>query len=78
MKHMDKSETRYVIDTENQGHELSLTPRQVYEVLPDPAEVNGMIRIIDDWGEDYLFEAELFEPVQNLTELTTEITIGLT
>ena len=69
---------RYVICKENNGYEVSLTPGQVYEVLPDPAESNGMIRVVDDSGEDYLFEAELFEPVQNLTDLTTDITVGLT
>lgn len=71
-------ETRYVLCKENRGYELSLTPRQVYQVISDPAEANGMIRIIDDSGEDYLFEVDLFEPVENLTGLTTDITVGLT
>ena len=75
---MNTMETRYVMCKENSGYELSLTPRQIYEVLPDPAEINGMIRVIDDSGEDYLFEANLFEPVKNLTDLTTDITVGLT
>ncbi len=75
---MNTTETRYVQCKKNSGYELSLTPRQIYEVLPDPAEVNGMIRVIDDSGEDYLFEIELFEPVKNLTDLTTDITVGLT
>jgi hypothetical protein len=70
MDKMNKMQPRYVICKENHGYELSLSPRQIYEVLPDPAEVNGMIRVIDDSGEDYLFEADLFEPVQNLTDLT--------
>ena len=70
--------TRYVICTENTGYEVSLTPRQVYEVIPDPAEVNGMIRVIDNSGEDYLFETDLFEPLDNLTALTTDVTVGLT
>ena len=71
-------ETRYVMCKENTGYELSLTPRQVYVVLPDPAEVNGMLRVIDDSGEDYLFEADLFEPVKNLSELAANVTVNLT
>lgn len=69
---MNTTETRYVLCKENSGYELSLTPRQIYEVLPDPAEANGMIRVIDDSGEDYLFEIELFEPVKNRLTLSGE------
>lgn len=71
-------ETRYVMCIDNTGYELSLTPHQVYAVIPDPAEANGMIRIVDDTGEDYLFEANLFETVDNLVGLTTDVTVGLT
>lgn len=69
---------RYVICKDNSGYELSLTPRQVYEVIPDPAEANDMIRLVDDSGEDYLFETDLFEPVEDLTNLTTDIAVNLT
>jgi len=61
-------EAGYMMCKENTRYELSLTPRQVYVVIPDPAEVNGMLRVIDDTGEDYLFEADLFEPVKHLNE----------
>jgi hypothetical protein len=71
-------EIRYVRCMENVGYELSLTPRQVYDVIPDPTEADGMVRIVDDTGEDYLFEADLFEPVDNLTELAADVTISLT
>ncbi len=38
-----------------------ITPRKVYEVLPDQdAESVGMMRIIDDSGEDYLYPASFF------------------
>jgi hypothetical protein len=75
---MNTMTTRYVLCKDNRDYELSLTPRQVYEVLPDAAEVNGMIRLIDDTGEDYLFEADLFEPVDDLTGLATEVAVSLT
>lgn len=45
-------ETCYVRCKENTGYELSLTLRQVYVVIPNPVEINGMLRVIDDTGED--------------------------
>lgn len=39
-----------------------LTIGRVYEVLEE-ADAHGMLRIIDDSGEDYLYPSALFEPV---------------
>jgi len=39
-----------------------LTIGRVYEVLEE-ADAHGMLRIIDDSGEDYLYPNALFEPV---------------
>ncbi len=47
------------------GDDLSLTTGQYYQVLPDPAEEHGMLRVIDNTGEDYLFDGVLFEPVSD-------------
>ena len=69
---------RYVVCENQAGYAASLTPQRVYEVIPDPAEANGMLRVIDDTGEDYLFEAELFREIDNLTGVATEVTVGLT
>lgn len=42
--------------------ELDVRPGHVYEVLPDTkAEALGMIRVIDDSGEDYLYPDEYFK-----------------
>lgn len=41
-----------------------ITPRRVYEVLPDQdAESAEMMRVIDDSGEDYLYPALFFIPI---------------
>lgn len=40
-----------------------LTLGRLYEVL-EPADSHGMIRIIDDSGEDYLYPVSLFEAVE--------------
>ena len=38
-----------------------LTPRRIYEVLPDPsAEKSHYLRIIDNEGEDYLYPVSYF------------------
>jgi hypothetical protein len=40
-----------------------LTIGRLYEVIDD-VDVHGMLRIIDDSGEDYLYPAVLFESVE--------------
>ncbi len=40
-----------------------LTLGRLYEVLA-PADSHGMLRVIDDSGEDYLYPAALFESVE--------------
>jgi len=38
-----------------------LTPRTVYEILPDEnAEKSHFVRVIDNEGEDYLYPADYF------------------
>ena len=57
--------TRYVIGLDNENHLVSLEIRKVYQVVDDPvAEAAGAIRIIDETGEDYLYEAARFAPVE--------------
>ena len=47
------------------GYPLDLTVHKVYKVIPDPdGEEVGMIRIVDDSGEDYLHPASRFLPIQ--------------
>jgi hypothetical protein len=40
-----------------------LTLGRLYEVLA-PADKQGMVRVIDDSGEDYLYPASLFDTVE--------------
>ena len=56
--------TRFAVCTNNKGFEASLNVGKLYEVVPDEeAEDDGMIRVIDEDGEDYLFEATNFYPL---------------
>jgi len=47
------------------GTLADLTPGAVYKVLPIPQHERdaGMIRIIDNSGEDYLYPASYFQPL---------------
>lgn len=45
----------------NRGFVASLDERKIYRVLPDvQAQRLGMLRIVDESGEDYLYPAEHF------------------
>ena len=57
--HLVNSKNGICID--NKGYAFSLTLHKVYQVLPDAeASEDGMMRIIDDTGEDYLFGEQRF------------------
>ena len=69
---------RFVRCTAETGDPLSITPGQYYQVIPDLAEVDGRIRIVDNTGEDYLYDADLFEEFTDLGSLHAELSIALT
>ena len=53
--------THFAVCVRNTGNEISLELRKLYQVIPDPdAEMTGMIRVIDESGEDYMFPADFF------------------
>ena len=54
-----------VVCISNIGYEVSLEPRKLYEVLPDPdAAKHGQLRVVDESGEDYLYPASRFVTVE--------------
>jgi hypothetical protein len=77
-KNFDIPQWRFAKCVANDGDGLSLTPGQYYRILPDKAEEHGLLRVVDNTGEDYLFDADLFEPVSDLSALLTDVTISLT
>ena len=65
--------SRYVMCLDNKNHTVTLEVRKVYKVIDDPAiEARGAIRIIDESGEDYMYEAGRFVPVE-LPDTASEI-----
>jgi hypothetical protein len=46
---------------DNSGYEVSLERRKIYLSVPDAAaQKRGLIRVIDESGEDYLYAEEMF------------------
>ncbi len=61
----EKNGSHYVLCLSNKGYEFSLEVRKLYPLLPDPdAESHGMLRVIDETDEDYLFPASLFAEIE--------------
>ena len=62
---MKRSATRFALCLKNGGNEASLILGKVYRALPDPqAAKDGLIRVIDESGEDYLFSKSQLEMVE--------------
>ena len=54
-------DTKKVICINSEGYEISLRAQKTYRTIPDQdAEQHGLIRIIDETGEDYLYPASCF------------------
>lgn len=65
MRKSKRSARRFVVCVKNRGYPASLEPRKIYIALPDPnAAKQGLLRVIDESGEDYLFPATYFVPVR--------------
>jgi hypothetical protein len=62
---MGKRKGRFVLCVQSGTDKASLEPRKVYRVLEDPtAEAKSLLRVVDESGEDYLFPAVLFVPIE--------------
>lgn len=58
------SKVTFVLCIDNRGYAASLGPRKVYRALRDPgAEQHGLLRVVDESCEDYLYPAWLFVPL---------------
>ena len=53
-----------VVCVKNDGYRTSLERRKLYVALPDAAaEKEGMLRVVDESGDDYLYPKPLFRSV---------------
>ncbi len=52
---------RFAVCIDNTDYAASLALHKIYRVLADrQAEVDGDLRVVDESGEDYLYEADRF------------------
>jgi hypothetical protein len=55
---------RFVVCIQNEGYPVSLERSKIYVALADhTAEKDGMLRVIDESGEDYLYPKDLFRAI---------------
>jgi len=60
-----KSKKQFVVCLKNKGYKVSLETRKIYQVLPAPnAAKHRQLRVIDESGDDYLYPASYFTPIE--------------
>ena len=62
---MAKARTQQlVVCVDNEGYRASLEKRKLYLALSDAAaEKHGLLRVVDESGEDYLYPKAFFRPI---------------
>jgi hypothetical protein len=64
-KHAKPRAKRLVVCIDNDGYRASLEMRKIYVALRDAgAEKHGLVRIIDESGDDYLYPGTLFRSIE--------------
>jgi len=60
----NKTRAKFVLCIESHGAD-DLEPRKVYQVLADRSALDeGLLRVVDESGEDYLYPAKYFAPLR--------------
>jgi hypothetical protein len=55
----------YALCVKNRGYPAALEIRKVYRVLLDPvSRERGLVRVVDESGEGYLYPASFFVPIE--------------
>ncbi len=56
---------RFAVCMRNEGYEASLELHEIYRIVPDlEADKEDDVRVVDESGEDYLYPAEWFVPIE--------------
>ena len=64
MKETNDQTLQFALCLDNEGYPASLEVGKLYRVIPDnEATTHGYLRIIDESGEDYAFEAKRFHEI---------------
>ena len=60
---------QYVICINNKHYEASLETRKIYQAYENEFSKNGLLKVVDETGEDYLYPVEYFVPISIPKEL---------
>ena len=64
----------FVICINNEGFEVSLELRKLYQVVEDAvASKHGQIRVIDESGDDYLYPANFFVGIDLPNDIRAQV-----
>ncbi len=56
---------RFAVCLNNEGYKASLEVGKLYGIIPDKdAEAHGLVRVVDESGEDYAFAADRFHVLE--------------
>ncbi|MFO0568944.1 MAG: hypothetical protein U0263_25020 [Polyangiaceae bacterium] len=62
---MARQRTKHVVCVENEGYAASLERRKIYTAIADQdAERIGLVRVVDESGEDYLYPEGFFADIK--------------
>ena len=60
-RELNKRTNEFVVCVRNEGYEASLELRKIYQAIPDTgAARHHLLRVVDEWGEDYLYPEDFF------------------
>jgi hypothetical protein len=60
----NEEKKEFVVCVKNEGYEVSLELRKIYEVVLDAqAAEHRLVRVVDESGEDYLYPEAYFLPI---------------
>jgi len=55
--------TKFVVCVDNREYPAALERGKLYPVLTEAPDSHGLIRVIDESGEDYLYPTEMFASI---------------
>ena len=69
-----KKAKTFLLCLSNRGFRAALIPLKLYAQIPDErAGKHGLVRVVDESGEDYLFPIQLFAPIELPAEIRSRL-----
>jgi hypothetical protein len=60
-----RRDAQFAVCINNEGYKASLEVGKLYRILPDKdAQSHGLVRVIDESGEDYAFSSDRFHSMK--------------